>query len=264
MSSNPNLSLEEIFYVYIFIDPRNGLPFYVGKGKGNRWKQHFWKSSLFKNTPKNSKLKKILSLGLEVIVHFYIIDVPEHIAYITEEALIQKYGRIDIGTGILTNCTSGGDGVRDVSEQVRKELSIRASQRRATEEQKAERSRRMKGSGNHMFGRSFSEEHRAKISEGNQGKTKGVPRSQKDIEAIKKGLIGKNSARPGAKNGMAKTIHIFDQDGNLRFVCNGNFIEVTKKNGLPTDALGDSYRNNGKPLYPTRNYEYKGWYAISI
>jgi len=34
-------SLQHMFYVYALIDPRNNKPFYVGKGKGERWKHHF-------------------------------------------------------------------------------------------------------------------------------------------------------------------------------------------------------------------------------
>lgn len=28
------------YYVYVYIDPRNGEPFYIGRGKGNRMFSH--------------------------------------------------------------------------------------------------------------------------------------------------------------------------------------------------------------------------------
>jgi hypothetical protein len=31
-----------MYYVYELIDPRNNMPFYIGKGKGRRAKTHLW------------------------------------------------------------------------------------------------------------------------------------------------------------------------------------------------------------------------------
>lgn len=110
MSSNSNLSLPEIFYVYIFIDPRNGLPFYVGKGKNDRWRHHFKRCHRKSHSLKSNRINRIVTMGLEVIVQFYVLDVQERTAFLVERALIRKYGRIDIGTGILCNHTDGGEG----------------------------------------------------------------------------------------------------------------------------------------------------------
>ena len=100
------------YYVYIFIDPRNNLPFYVGKGNRRRMKSHFEPNRLAEISPKNSKIKKILSEGLEVIIEIYKNGLSSEEACETEKELILKYGRANLGTGILLNLTDGGEGVR--------------------------------------------------------------------------------------------------------------------------------------------------------
>jgi hypothetical protein len=41
------------YYVYQYIDPRNNLPFYIGKGKGKRYQTH-----LFETADNTENLKK--------------------------------------------------------------------------------------------------------------------------------------------------------------------------------------------------------------
>lgn len=99
-----------IYYVYIYVDPTDGQPFYVGKGKGNRYKQHLRLRSYDKNELKKNKIKKILDSGKEPIIQFYAKDLLDEESIIIERQLISKYGRRNNNTGILTNMTDGGEG----------------------------------------------------------------------------------------------------------------------------------------------------------
>lgn len=81
-----------MYYVYLYLK-EDGTPYYVGKGKGNRWKQ---KSHSVDVPPPDR-------------VIFYVKDVDEKTALKEEVNLILKYGRLNNGTGILENKTDGGD-----------------------------------------------------------------------------------------------------------------------------------------------------------
>ena len=119
-------------YVYILIDPRNNEPFYVGKGNRRRFKAHFEPNRLLEISPKNSKIKKILSEGLNVIVKIHTNNLSNNEACELEIELIKQYGRVDIGTGILLNRSIGGDSgllgrkvTQEVIEKIKKTKSLR-------------------------------------------------------------------------------------------------------------------------------------------
>ena len=95
-----NLS-QNIFYVYLYLrssdsaNGKKGTPYYVGKGKGNRWIIPHGRLPV----PKNKD---------------YIIKIAENLsesdAFTLEIRMITEHGRLDLGTGILRNHTDGGDG----------------------------------------------------------------------------------------------------------------------------------------------------------
>lgn len=111
-----------IFYVYELWNPLKNQPFYVGKGyKRNRSYERYFRhirNAKLKNTHKTHKentiikiLKHSLEIGLKIMLETSI----EHEAFEKEKQLIKLYGRKDNGTGILTNRTDGGDGLREIA-----------------------------------------------------------------------------------------------------------------------------------------------------
>ena len=101
-----------MYYVYALIDPRSNLPFYIGKGKNNRMYNHY--SDYLNGKEKNEyKIAVFEKLSLERLIHtthkiFDNLTLEDAKRIETEQ--IKTYGRIDIGTGILTNKTNGGEG----------------------------------------------------------------------------------------------------------------------------------------------------------
>jgi len=109
------------FYVYVYYKP-NGTPFYVGKGKGKRYLSHLQEAKKETtsdcNKLKISTIRKILRSGQEPSIKFINVNLEENNAFELEEYLISTIGRIDLGTGPLTNLTKGGDGAAGQSRDM--------------------------------------------------------------------------------------------------------------------------------------------------
>lgn len=95
-----------MYYVYELIDPRTDVPFYVGKGKGNRSNMHYKESEWWYNKRKAGRIKKLLELNLTYKVNKVFFTEKEQEAKDFEKNLIEKYGRIGFEDhGILLNLT---------------------------------------------------------------------------------------------------------------------------------------------------------------
>ncbi len=72
-------------YVYLYVDPRNGNPFYVGKGKGNRIFSHLKDKT---ETEKTKVLNELQKLKLSPICEVLKYGLSEHEAFLIESAVI--------------------------------------------------------------------------------------------------------------------------------------------------------------------------------
>ena len=93
------------FYVYHWLR-EDSTPYYIGKGQTNR---AFDKRRLY--IPPRNRIKIVKD------------NLTEQQAFDLERKEILKYGRKDLGTGILRNKTEGGDG-HTPTEETRKKLSL--------------------------------------------------------------------------------------------------------------------------------------------
>jgi hypothetical protein len=175
-----------MFYIYAHYkaDDPNGLPFYIGKGKGKRdqskHRNPYWKNI----SNKHGFIVKRLAENLTEVE-----------AWDLEKKLIAHYGRLYNNTGCLCNLSEGGEGASGVIHtEVTKQKWSKAKQGKTWEEifgtEKAAEMREQrklnaknhsdetkrkiseskKGSHNPMWGKKLSVEQRKKLSDLRKGK----------------------------------------------------------------------------------------------
>lgn len=208
--------IENKFYVYMYTYP-DGTPFYIGKGTGRRKNVHLCDARAGRN--KNSMCVRVISKLLTNNETPIIIKIKDKLsnedACNLEIELIKKYGRRDIHTGILTNCTDGGDrgacnlspesikkqtekfiywsqNIRVVDEEYRKKMSIGMKkyhkENPITEEARLNLSYKMTGEKNPFYGKKHTEETIEYLREINTGKII----SQETRDKLKKSMTGKH------------------------------------------------------------------------
>ncbi len=150
------------FYVYMYVDPRTGTPFYVGKGTGPRVNVHLKETSKnTKNRRKFNRIQELLALGLKPTIIYHTVNLEESDALLLETSLIKHYGRmyLDVG-GVLTNVLDNPNATSvEIKENTRKLMSAIAKER-------------LKNPKNHpAYGKKSSEETRMRLRESHLGKT---------------------------------------------------------------------------------------------
>lgn len=194
------------FIVYIYRYPETKEPFYIGKGTKGQYRErnHLYEARKFLgkkipngkvyNRMKIGIIQEILKQGMEPLIEIYLETKSEQKAKDTEIEMIAKFGRRDIGTGILSNMTDGGDGTSGYTLSDEHKKAISESKKGATQSEETKRliSKKAKG-------RKMSTETKEKIS----NTLTGIKRS----EEFKLSRTGKNNPNygkglPGEKNGM--------------------------------------------------------------
>ena len=191
--------------MYIYLDPRKSgefkyegykfdyEPFYVGKGQNDQWIYHLAESNFNFNKYNQLKLNKIRKIKKETGEVPIIVKVKENLleseSFDLETELIKTIGRIDLGTGPLTNLTDGGEGTSGYifTEEDRKKLREARKEIKQSEKTRKKRSEKLKlwwsnpENRDKVKGKKRSEEHKRKYSEANKGEKNpnwGKPRSE--------------------------------------------------------------------------------------
>lgn len=86
-------------YVYVYTDPRNGMPFYIGKGVNNRAFSHLDDTS---ESEKVARIAEIRAAGMEPQIDFLRYGLTDGEAHLVEAAAIDLLGKAH-----LTNIMSG-------------------------------------------------------------------------------------------------------------------------------------------------------------
>ncbi len=132
----------DTFYVYAYLD-LDGTPFYIGKGCGPRRDKHFWlcRQEATKNDCRDfyAKLRETLDAGTRPKRIIVLENLPLTAARTWEKAFIDDIGRLDLGTGPLTNLKSGTRLSQKTIERIAK--AKQARDKLATPEEKQERGR---------------------------------------------------------------------------------------------------------------------------
>jgi hypothetical protein len=194
-----------IFYVYHLIDPRNNLPFYVGKGKNERMFDH---ESAVKNgrVPQNNKflfrkIKKILSLGLSIEYKKIYENLDEKTSLLREIDEENRLKSLGINLCNIVPCGTGGNIYANMSpsklKQVKEKIS-KSSKGRIVSDETREKCRLIN------LGRVRSEEFKLKVSKSKIGKKllketrikmseshKGVNFSEEHCKSISDSLKGR-------------------------------------------------------------------------
>lgn len=201
------------YYVYGLINPKTNRLFYIGKGSGNRCKQHLTdKSSYASNKRLNGYIRNLIKENKTPEIIKFHENLNENIAYLYEESLIQFYGRKGIDEfGILLNILESGRPPnfsgeehpwwgRKHSDESKKKMS--------------ETKKEMYSMTKHPWiGRKHTEETKRKISAKKKGNTILTDETKRKISEKLKGRNQTKTQKLAAKLANSCWWKVIDKDG---------------------------------------------------
>lgn len=99
------------YYIYMYYDPDTNIPFYIGKGRYNRYRDVGSRSYNKCLHRKIQKLRKIKKYKVADFTKILFENLTNEEAFEHEICLIKQYGRKHLNEGPLLNFTEGGGGV---------------------------------------------------------------------------------------------------------------------------------------------------------
>jgi len=196
------------YYIYRHIRPDKNEPFYIGIGKGRRWRYI---------TGRNEIWNRVFHKNNGIILCEILMDnIDFSTAQKKEIEFIKMYGRIDLGTGTLANMTAGGEGANEMSPKSRMNISIKNTGKKRSDEFKSLRSLVRRGT-------KHTEETKEKIRAAQRGKLNHRYGKKESIESIEaKKIRSKGSGNPNYKGpicmleiGTLREIKIFKETKEL-------------------------------------------------
>jgi hypothetical protein len=192
-------NLENIFYTYVYLDPRKSgrftygdfvtflyEPYYVGKGNGYRIYDHLKHIDRAKNNKhKYGIIQKIRKEKIkpEDYIFTMISNIENKCSLCFEKYLISLIGRNDLNEGPLTNFSDGGEGINRWNDDRKKNHTDKLKGKLHSEETKNRQSISLKGKPKtqqhienmrkSLIGKKASEETKLKMSESRKGKLTG-------------------------------------------------------------------------------------------
>lgn len=218
---------DAVFYCYALFR-ENGTPFYIGKGKGDRWLSHEYRA-VRGGTHKDNIICSMRDRGVSVPKCKLIEGLSAAEALQVEIDLIALVGRIP--NGPLVNKTAGGDGVSDPLPETRAKL--RAAHR----------------------GRELSRDHRAKIAAGGIGRiTSDATRAKQSATAAGKPKSAAHCrrmslARKGCPNKTGYR-HTEEAKEKMRAAAQGRKASAETRLKMSVARKGRPSWNKGRSMPP--------------
>jgi hypothetical protein len=173
------------YYIYVLFR-KTGLPFYIGKGYGNRWGAHerAARNNKSLNNPRKLRIiRQMFAEGWSEIPKIKLAkDLTPEQACVYEKAWIKALGRIGREpNGLLVNLTDGGDGMSGwvMSTYHREALSARRRNKPLSEAQRKVITAMIEGN----RGKRLSAARRAAL----MASTRDKPRSEAQLAALAAG-----------------------------------------------------------------------------
>lgn len=220
-----------MYYVYQLVDPITNLPFYIGKGTGNRAQTHLHESSRDQNKYKTNKIAAIRATGCEPRIEYIAENIlDENLAYKIETEMIKHYGRkgYDEG-GILTNICLDN---RPPSHKGKTYEEIYGAERAIEQRLSRANQQRMRGG----YGPSqHSDETKRQISESVTLAHANRDCSHSDETKNKIGIS--NSKYIGKLNKNSKAYKLTAPDGTVFSLWGGELMQFCKEHDLSCSTL---------------------------